>query len=161
MFPRKIYVQLLMRFGGVISVDLCQQSNVSKLFPNLLAEVIEIFLKGQFTGSLGGRERDIPVHQSPLENCLTFKYFFYLLCFELFYHSLSVCMEKNSIPYGIISCGKFMKKHFGNIVIFLSLMSYSRRVFHTAKRSRRRCSLPARMMSHKLWTVGKILQYCL
>lgn len=70
-------------------------------------------------------------------------------------------MEKNSILYGIISCGKFIKKHFGNIVVFLSLMSYSRRVFHTAKRSRWRCSVHAGMMSHKLWTVGMILQYCL
>lgn len=67
--------------------------------------------------------------------------------------------EQYSIWYYLL--WKIYEEALGNIVVFLSLMSYSRRVFHTAKRSRRRCSVPARMMSHKLWTVGKILQYCL
>lgn len=44
---------------------------------------------------------------------------------------------------------------FVSDVIFMEGISYSR--------SKRRCSVPvpARMISHKLWTVGKIHQYCL
>lgn len=51
-------------------------------------------------------EEHVPIHQSPLENLSTFKYFFHLLCLELFYHILGVCGENNRILYDIISCGK-------------------------------------------------------
>lgn len=72
-----------MRFGGVISVDLCQQSDIIKLFPNLLAEVIQIFLKGQFTGSLREREghTSSPVTSGKLFNIQVF----FSVCFVLNY----------------------------------------------------------------------------